>query len=104
MNTISEIACSEAAVYFVNEYAMDRKLNQLQIAMTIPGIVHNHVATELPTDDCAYCKRNGNVFNAEQQQLQETDDIILRYRKRVETIFKEMEAEINKELDAKIIF
>jgi hypothetical protein len=102
MSAIAEIACSEAAVHFVNEYAMDRKLNQLQIAMMIPGIVHNHAATELSTDDCAYCKRNGNIFSAEQPQLEATDDIISRYRKRVEAIFAEMEEEINQELHAKI--
>jgi hypothetical protein len=70
--------------------------------MMIPGIVHNHAATELPKDDCAYCKRNGNVFSTEQKKLEETNDIISRYRKRIEAIFAEMEEEINQELHAKI--
>jgi hypothetical protein len=100
MSAIAEIACSEAAIHFINDYATKKKLNQLQVAIRIPGIVHTHAATERMVDECIYCQRNGNVFSVEQQHtpLKKTDDIISRYRKRVEEIFKEMEEEILQEL------
>jgi len=98
MNTYAEIACSEAAVHVISEYALERKLNQIQLAMLVPGVVHTHSATTEPTSDCVYCQRNGNIFNPK-QKIVETDDIIGRYRIQVEDLLEEMKAEIMAVLD-----
>jgi len=101
MNTFAEISCSEAAVHVVSEYALKRKLNHLQLAMLVPGVIHNHSATEQNTSDCVYCQRNGNIFNPDQKTV-ETDDIIGRYRAQVKDLLDKMEAEITAVLDSKI--
>ena len=100
-NTFAEISCAEAAVHVINEYALKRKLNQLQLAMLVPGVIHTHSATEQDTSDCVYCQRNGNVFNPDQKTV-DTDDIIGKYRKQVRNILDELEKEIISVLDEKV--
>lgn len=101
MNTFAEISCSEAAVHVISEYALKRKLNHLQLAMMVPGVIHSHSATEQNTSDCVYCQRNGNVFNPDQKTV-DTDDIIARYRAKVKDLLDEMEVEIISTLDEKV--
>jgi len=101
MNTFAEISCSEAAVHVISEYALKRKLNHLQLAMMVPGVIHSHSATEQNTSDCVYCQRNGNVFNPTQKTV-DTDDIIARYRAKVKDLLDKMEVEITTLLDEKV--
>jgi len=101
MNTFAEISCSEAAVHVISEYALKRKLNHLQLAMMVPGVIHSHSATEQNTSDCVYCQRNGNVFNPTQETV-DTDDIIARYRAKVKDLLDKMEVEITTLLDEKV--
>lgn len=101
MNVFSEIACSEAAIHVVNEFALSKKLNQIQLASMIPGLVHNHEPTSNDTSDCVYCKRAGNIFN-EEQKTEETNDIIGRYRKEIQAILEKMEEELTLELAKRV--
>lgn len=101
MNTFAEISCSEAAVHVISEYALKRKLNHLQLAMMVPGVIHSHVPSEQNTSDCVYCQRNGNIFNSNQETA-DTDDIIARYRAKVKVLLDEMEVEIISTLDEKV--
>jgi hypothetical protein len=101
MDTIAEIACSEVAVHVVDEYAAKRKLNQIQVAAMIPGIVHTHAPSTRLVDECAYCQRNGNVFNSERKTA-DTRDLIYRYKEKIKAIFEEMKYELDAELDAKL--
>ena len=97
MEVFAEIACAEAAISIVNEFALKKKLNQLQLASMVPGLVHNHAPTSEDTGDCMYCKRAGNIFN-ENQNTEETNDIIGKYRKQIIVFLEEMEKELNSEL------
>ncbi|AGE55764.1 hypothetical protein ATCVMN08101_809R [Acanthocystis turfacea Chlorella virus MN0810.1] len=97
MEVFAEIACAEASIHVVNEFALKKKLNQLQLASMIPGLVHNHTPTSEDTSDCMYCKRAGNIFN-EDQNTEETNDIIGKYRKQIVAFLEEMEKELNSEL------
>ncbi|AGE48746.1 hypothetical protein PBCVCVR1_240L [Paramecium bursaria Chlorella virus CVR-1] len=101
MNTFAEISCSEAAVHVISEFALKRKLNHLQLAMLVPGVIHSHTPSEQNTSDCVYCQRNGNVFNPKQKTV-DTDDIISRYRAQVRDILEKMEVEIISTLESKI--
>ncbi|AGE57077.1 hypothetical protein ATCVNEJV3_761R [Acanthocystis turfacea Chlorella virus NE-JV-3] len=97
MEIFAEIACAEAAISVVNDFALKKKLNQLQLAAMIPGLVHNHAPTSEDTSSCMYCKRTGNIFN-EEQPTEETNDIIGKYRKKIIVFLEEMEKELNSEL------
>jgi hypothetical protein len=99
MNTIIEIATTEAAVAIVDAYAKSKKLNAFQLCLLVPGIVHTHDPTEKNVEECAYCRRNGNVFG--DRTTAETDDIISRYNAKVEKIYEEMERELVTELESK---
>ena len=101
MDTVIEIACSEIAIGVINGYAAKRKLNPLQVAMTISGVVHEHSPTTKYVETCAYCRRNGNVFGSGIEPV-ETNDVISRYKKKMRIIAKEMERELLDELTSKI--
>jgi hypothetical protein len=97
MEVFAEIACAEAAIHIVNDFALKKKLNQLQLAAMVPGLVHNHPPTSNDTGDCVYCKRAGNIFN-EDQETEETDDIIGKYRKEISEVLDRMEKELTSKL------
>ena len=97
MDVFAEICTAESAMFVVNEFALSKKLNQFQLAMSIPGLVHNHVPTANNTEDCDYCKRAGNIYN-ESQEKTDTKDIISRYKKSILQLLKNMELEITEEL------
>lgn len=98
MDLFAEVVCSESAMHTLNEFALKKKLNQIQLASMIPGLIHNHVPTSKDTKDCVYCNRAGNIFN-EQQPTGETNDIISRYRVEILEILKRMETELLNELN-----
>lgn len=102
METVLEISCSEIAALIVDEYASKRKLNKIQLAAMIPGLVHDHAPTTKIVENCVYCQRNGNVF-APEDVSKETGDIISKYKKKMETICVEMKNEIETTLDSHIV-
>jgi hypothetical protein len=96
MEVFAEIACAEAAIHVVNDFALKKKLNQIQLAAMVPGLVHSHPPTS--TDmECTYCKRAGNIYN-EAQETEETNDIIGKYRKEIKNVLDRMEKELTCEL------
>jgi hypothetical protein len=97
MEVFAEIACAEAAIHVVNDFALKKKLNQIQLAAMIPGLVHDHPPTSNDTADCTYCKRAGNIYN-EAQETEETNDIIGKYRKEIKNVLERMEKELHLEL------
>lgn len=101
MEVFSEICVTESAMFVVNEFALSKKLNQFQMALMIPGLVHNHVPTSISTEDCDYCKRVGNIYN-DSQKTTETNDIISRYKNEILQILETMERELIDTLDKRI--
>jgi hypothetical protein len=98
MDTIVEIACSEAAAFVIDDIAKVHKMNPLHVAMYVPGVAHDHPPCDDLVASCAYCKRNGNVFSPD-DTISECDDLISRYKRRVAMIFEEMSDEIRKTVE-----
>jgi hypothetical protein len=97
MEVFAEIACAEAAIHVVNDFALKKTLHQIQLAAMVPGLVHDHPPTSNDTAECTYCKRAGNIYN-ETQETEETNDIIGKYRKEIKNVLERMEKELHLEL------
>ena len=100
MNSIAEIACSEAASFIIDNIAKKHKMNPLHVASYVPGIVHNHPPCEHLVESCVYCKRNGNVFSNKEENSHQESDLISVYKRKLIVIFDDMMNEIQNTVDA----
>lgn len=57
-----EALLSRAAQEFVRGLAAARKIQPLHLALAVPGLCHAHNPCTFLADDCAFCRRAGNVF------------------------------------------
>ncbi|AGE54143.1 hypothetical protein PBCVNY2B_225L [Paramecium bursaria Chlorella virus NY2B] len=94
ISQISEIAISEVATAAIENISKKTKISPFHLAMNVEGLVHDHPPCEYNVETCSYCKRNGNIFANDDSYNTIQNDVISKYKQKVNAILEEMFREI----------
>lgn len=63
-----ETLASDHALKLINSVAAARRVSPHHLALAVPGLCHTHLPDErAAVPGCAYCRRRGNCFAAEER-------------------------------------